>query len=148
MAKFAFDIDPAFARLMERVGNFDEIAPRVLSAGGSVLLTYVKNGIKASGHEGAGELRKSLRMKVFQGKTSGWYASVNPLGYSNKYKDKNGAIKTRAEKVSNAQKLIAIEYGTRYQDAKPFLQKAVNDAMKDIEDVMQKEFEEVVLDGR
>ena len=144
MANLNFVIDNDFTRMIERLENVEEIAPKILHAGGSVLLTYVKRGIIANGSDKSHQLYRSMNMKVFKGKHGGFYATVNPLGYSQKYMDKDGNIKTRSEAVANARKLIAIEYGTRKQYPKPFMQKAINDAKSEIEKVMQQVFEEEV----
>lgn len=145
MGNLVFNVDNGFARMIERMDNFDEIAPKMLKSAGGILETYIKRGI--SKHDETGELYKSIALTVYKSKY-GWYALVHPRGYARSKRSSDGGRMNRSDKVPNAQKLMSLEYGTRKQPARPFIQAAINNAANDVERVLWQIYEEEVLNGR
>lgn len=137
MGKFDFKIDPEFVRTLERMGDFDAIAPRLLDGAVPILeRRVVAEANKYHKYSRDYELVKSIKKtKSFKSK-KGWFVTVRPTG-------------TDSGGVRNMEKMAHLEYG--YDDRggkhiapKPILTKALNDSTAEVTAKMQEIFEEVV----
>lgn len=141
MAKFDFEMDPNFVRMLEQMANIDELAPKILEGAGPILKSHVVSEVdKHHEYSQDNELVQSIEAtKAFKNKY-GWFLSVRPKG-----KDKNG--------VRNMEKMAHLEYGYYSRKNKihiqpiPILTKAINDAKGPVEKRMQEIFEKEVLNG-
>ena len=138
MGKFEFQMDPEFVRMLERMGDIDVLAPKVLEGAAPILKAHViAETDKHHEYSKDYELVKSIKSsKAFKNKY-GWYLSVRPTGT-----DKSG--------VRNMEKMAHLEYGYYSHKNKiriqpiPILTKAINDAKSEVERRMQQIFEEEV----
>ncbi|MDT4373005.1 HK97 gp10 family phage protein [Blautia coccoides] len=125
----AFDIH-GFDELlqeMELLGDFDEIAPKMLEEAAPILEKEVVR--QASTHWDSGDMVKSIKKTgASAGKTGGYYLAVRPTG-----KDKKG--------VRNMEKMAYFEYGVKGRPAAPILTTAVNNAEPGVMKKMQEVFD-------
>lgn len=127
----AFDIH-GFDDLMkelDEIGDFDEIAPKMLEEAAPILEKEVVR--QASTHWDSGDMVKSIKKTgATAGKNGGYYLAVRPTG-----KDKKG--------VRNMEKMAYFEYGVKGRPAAPILETAVNNAepgvMKEMQEVFDRE---------
>ena len=124
--------------------DFDLIAEEALNETGTILERSMKEACKNSvDHEGDSELANSIKAtKPIKTKNGAWIVRVSPTGYSKTktYYAKNGkGVRTKRKySVSNALKAIWKEYGIPgHQAAKPFMQKACNEARAMTEKIIQ-----------
>ena len=126
-------------RLSRLGGRSDEIAEKVLTAGGEVVLQKVKSslasvigkGTKYDSHS-TGELERSLGL-----------SSVK-MDRDGNHNIKIGFAEPRSDGGSNAKIANVIEYGKHGQPAKPFLKPAKSAAKSACEAAMAQKFEEEV----
>jgi len=114
----------------------DEIVPRVLEAGGKVMLNQTKNN-----------LRTVIGKTKYPSRTTG--ELVNALGVSGarmdregNYNVKVGFSEPRRDGESNAKIANIIEYGKHGQPAKPFLKPAKSSAKDACIETMKSKLEE------
>lgn len=128
----AFDIH-GFDELlqeMELLGDFDEIAPKMLEEAAPILEKEVVR--QASTHWDSGDMVKSIKKTgASVGKTGGYYLAVRPTG-----KDKKG--------VRNMEKMAYLEYGVKDRPAVPVLTTAVRNAETEVMKKMQEVFDREV----
>jgi len=127
MAKVEIKLPEDFLLKLSRLGDkTDEIIPRVLEAGGDIVLTKVKSNLKASVGRGTknesrstGELVRSLGLsKARQDRDGNWNVKI-------------GFAEPRKDGASNAKIANILEYGRHGQPPRPFLKPAkiqTNDA--------------------
>lgn len=132
MGKFRIDGLDESIRELERLGRFGEIAPKAVDAAAPILEKTVKAAVANAADRGyaEGDLEKSIRKTKAKMNQYGAFAVVKPNG-----KDRKG--------ISNADKLMRLEYGRSGQAPHPCLAKAVSDAEEDcikaMEEVIEKE---------
>ena len=122
----SFKMPEIFLMKVSTLGNkTDEIIPRVLDAGGKIVLAKVKGNLRAVIGKGTkyksrstGELVKALGVSR---------ARVNRRG---DHDVKVGFSESRSDKKANAMLANILEYGKHGQPAKPFLKTAAS-ASKD-----------------
>ncbi len=122
MAKAQMKMPDEFLEKLSSLGEkTDEIAGKVLKAGGEVVLTKVKSALSSSIGNGnkepsrsTGELQKALGLSP---------ARVNRNG---DYDVKIGFAEPRRDGGSNAKIANILEYGKHGQPARPFLAPAKN----------------------
>lgn len=128
----AFDIH-GFEDLMkelDEIGNFDEVAPKMLEEAVPILEKEVVR--QASNHWDSGDMVKSIKKTgASAGKTGGYYLAVRPTG-----KDEKG--------VRNMEKMAYLEYGVKGRAATPILATAVNNAEPEVMKKMQEVFDREV----
>jgi len=129
MGKFDFEFDPELVRQLERLENFDEIAPKILDGAVPILERSVNKEV--SKHKITGDLAGSIKKTKANKNQYGWFVTVRPTG-----KDRKG--------VRNMEKLVYAEYGTSQQSPTPIITKALNDARSEVENKMQEIFNEVI----
>lgn len=128
MAKFSFTMPDDFIEQLNKCSNIDKIAPKMIDEATPIVVDSIKNNL--ANHKNSGDLDKSVKAKKAEkGKYDGYYGRVYFAGY--------GSTK---EKVPNALKAVALEYGTVNQVAEPFMDKSVNDVEKQVMDTMQEVF--------
>jgi HK97 gp10 family phage protein len=124
-----------FAERLSKLGSkTDEIIPRVLEAGGEVVLEMVRSNLqsKLSG-ESTGELARSLGLSTAKQNRdgSGWDVKV-------------GFAESRSDGGSNAKLANILEYGKHGQPARPFLKPAKTKSKQACVDAMKAKFESEV----
>lgn len=129
MGKFDFEFDSELVRQLERLSNFDEIAPKILDETVPILEKYVKS--ETAKHNRTKDMLNSIKKTKANKNKYGWFVTVRPTG-----KDRKG--------VRNMEKMAHAEYGTSKQPPTPILTKALNDARQEVTDKMQEIFNEVV----
>lgn len=129
MGKFDFQIDPEFTKQLERLANFDKIAPKVLDGAVPILERHVKS--ETAKHKRTGDMVDSVKKTRAIKNKYGWFVTVRPTGV-----DRNG--------VRNMEKMAHAEYGTSKQPPTPILTKAINDATPEVTEKMQEIYNEEV----
>ena len=131
--------DEFLQRLSKLGSKTDEIAAKVLEAGGEVVLAKVKNNLSSVVGSGTkypsrstGELERSLGLSP---------AKVDRSGNHN---IKIGFSEPRSDGGSNAKIANIIEYGKHGQPAKPFLKPAKSSSKAAAISALQKAFDEEV----
>lgn len=126
-------------RLSQMGAKSDEIAEKMLEAGGEVLLSRVKSnlaGVIGKGtkypSESTGELERSLGL------------SPAKLDRNGNHNIKVGFSEPRSDGGSNAQIANIIEYGKHGQPAKPFLKPAKSASKAAVIEAMKQTFEQEV----
>ena len=126
-------------RLSQLGAKSDEIAEKMLEAGGEVLLSRVKSnlaGVIGKGtkypSESTGELERSLGL------------SPAKLDRNGNHNIKVGFSEPRADGGSNAQIANIIEYGKHGQPAKPFLKPAKSASKAAVIEAMKQAFEQEI----
>lgn len=126
-------------RLSQLGAKSDEIAEKMLEAGGEVLLSRVKSnlaGVIGKGtkypSESTGELERSLGL------------SPAKLDRNGNHNIKVGFSEPRSDGGSNAQIANIIEYGKHGQPAKPFLKPAKSASKAAVIEAMKQIFEQEV----
>lgn len=142
MGKFDFEFDTELVRQLERLENFDEIAPRILDESVPILERHVKREL--ANHRRTSTLLNSVKKTKANKNRYGWFVTVRPTGTSKIYMDDKGVIRKRKKPVRNMEILAHAEYGTSKQSPVPILTKALNDARQEVTDKMQEIFNEVV----
>ena len=122
------------SRLSEKT---DEIVPKVLAAGGNVVLSKVKSNLSSAVGRGTkeksratGELERSLGLSpAKQNRKGDWDVKV-------------GFAEPRSDGGSNAKLANILEYGKSGQPARPFLKPAKSSSKKACEEAMIAKLEE------
>lgn len=141
MAKVEIKMPEDFLLRLSRLSEkTDEIIPKVLEAGGEVVLAKVKNNLSSVVGKGTkeksrstGELERSLGLSPAKQKRdgSGWDVKV-------------GFAEPRRDGGSNAKLANIIEYGKSGQPAKPFLKPAKSTSRKQCIEAMKAKLDEEV----
>ena len=140
MAKAEVQLPEELLTRLSQLGTkSDEIAEKMLEAGGEVLLARVKSnlaGVIGKGtkypSESTGELERSLGL------------SPAKLDRNGNHNIKVGFSEPRADGSSNARIANIIEYGKHGQPAKPFLKPAKTASRQECIDAMTKALDEEV----
>lgn len=129
MAAFELDFPDDFMKQLFQTDSA-EICMKALEEAAPILEEEMKNEIRSNGHELSGELIDSIKATKPKKTNNGAYiVSVRPTGYSkiNSYSVKKNGKKLRKYPVSNALKMIWIEYGVNgRQPARPFMTRVMN----------------------
>ena len=130
MAVFDVDLPDDFLHDLLN-SDSEEICMQALKEAAPIMENAMKVSLRQDNHELSGELIESIKAARPKKATNGAYiVNVRPTGYStvNSYSVKRGNGKVRKYKVSNALKMIWIEYGVNgRQPARPFLTRTVNE---------------------
>lgn len=132
MAKVEFDFPSDLMNQLQRAGNMDYLAKKMITAAIPTLERNVKK--ECASHRRTGSMVNSVKAtKVAKYKNgSGYYAVVRPTG-----KDERG--------VRNMEKLAHAELGTSHQAATPILSKAVAESEDEVNEIMQRVYNLEVL---
>lgn len=132
MGRFDFQIPVEFLRQLGRLADVEKYAPQMLEAAIPVLVRSVKASLKLSAYrDPTGQTVASIKASRIIHNKYGWFLTVRPTGYDNKG-------------VRNMEKAAYLEYGTSKQPARPWADRASNNAKEEALDAMQKAFEEAV----
>lgn len=141
MAKVQIKLPTEFEERLSRLGNqTDAIIPKVLEAGGEVVLAKVKSNLSSVVGRGTkeesrstGELERSLGLSPAKQKRdgSGWDVKI-------------GFREPRSDGTSNAKIANILEYGRHGQTPKPFLKPAKSASKNDCVAAMKSKFESEV----
>lgn len=140
MAKAEVQMPEELLTRLSRLGSkSDEIAEKMLEAGGEVLLARVKSNLSSVvgkdtkyASKSTGELERSLGL------------SPAKLDRDGNHNIKVGFSEPRSDGGSNAQIANIIEYGKHGQPAKPFLKPAKSASKASVVDAMTRTFEQEV----
>jgi len=140
VAKAEIQMPEEFLERLSALGEkTDEIAERVLEAGGEVVLSKVKSNLASVvgkntkvASRSTGELERSLGM------------TPPKVDRDGNYNIKIGFAEPRSDGDSNAKIANILEYGRHGQPAKPFLKPAKSASKKACEAAMMQKFEEEV----
>jgi HK97 gp10 family phage protein len=140
MAKVSFKMPEAFLlKASKLAARTDEIIPRVLEAGGEVVLEKVKDNLSAI-------IGRDTKLPP---RSTG--ELLSSLGLSGARQDKNGDFNVkvgfdepRSGGGSNAKIANILEYGRHGQPAKPFLAPAKSSSKKACIEAMSKKLEEEI----
>lgn len=124
----AFDIHGVdeLMKELEELGDFDEIAPKMLEEAVPILEHEVVK--QATAHWDSGDMVKSIKKTgAIAGKRGGYYICVRPTG-----KDHKG--------VRNMEKMAYFEFGVKDRPAVPILSTAVRNAESEVMKKMQETF--------
>lgn len=129
MAVFDVDFPEDFLSQLLQTDS-EEICMKALKESAPILEEEMKNTLKADRHELSSELINSIKAADPKRASNGAYiVNVRPTGYSkiNSYSVKGNGKRIRKYPVSNALKMIWLEYGVNgRQPARPFLTRTVN----------------------
>lgn len=129
--------------------QFEVIAEEALESAAPVLEKSMKSAAKAAvQHEGESEMVNSIKAgKPIKTKTDAYIVNVGPKGYSKNYYQK-GKKKKKKYPVSNALKLIWMEYGIQsakhHQVPRPILERATKDAQEGVLQRMQETYDRLI----
>lgn len=138
MAKTAVKFPDELLQKLSRLGSqTDEIAEKILCAGGEIALKKVKTNLSAvvgnsENSRSTGELERSLGLSPVM------------LDKSGNYDIKVGFSEPRSDGSSNAKIANILEYGSSKQTAKPFIKPAKSAVKKQCKAAMQAALEEEV----
>ena len=141
MAKIEMKMPEEFLLKLSRLGEkTDEIIPKVLEAGGEVVLAKVKSNLSSVVGRGTkvksrstGELERSLGLSPAKQKRdgSGWDIKV-------------GFAEPRSDGGSNAKIANILEYGKHGQPPKPFMKPARRQSRNAAIEAMKEKFDQEV----
>ena len=142
MADLGFNIpDDYLKELLDN--NFEELAPQMIEETLPILETSIQRHLSSVVHDGTGELVNSIAVtKPKKTKTDAYIGNVYIKGQSKNHYY-GGSTHKRQYAVSNALKAIWLNYGNAHQAARPWLIPAVNSCQGEIEDKLQKKWEEI-----
>lgn len=126
MAQFDIQgLDQLIAKL-DRLGRFDDVAPKMLEEAVPILEREVVR--QATLHWDSGDMTKSIRKTgAMAGSGGGMYIAVRPTGTDHKG-------------IRNMEKMAWLEYGVKGRAATPVLTTAVLDAKPEVLRKMQEVF--------
>ena len=143
MARAEFKLPDEFMDKLSRLGDkTDEIVPRVLEAGGEVVLARVRGNLQAV-------IGKNL--SIFSPKSRSTGKLVSALGVSptklnreGNFDVKIGFAEPRSDGGSNAKIANVLEYGKHNQPARPFLKPAKSQSREACISAMKAKLEEEI----
>lgn len=105
MAAFDFSFDEDFMKSLGSLAQVERYAPKMINESLPILEKKLKRTIEIYDHIDSGDLLKSISVrKAKKSKKGGFYGCVYPKGVDSKG-------------MSNAEKLIWLEYGTKHSIA-------------------------------
>ena len=144
MARFEVKGFDGILSKLDRMGQFERIAPKMMDAGMEVLQEEFV--AEASKHKDTGEMVESIKPTgLIAGKDGSYYMCTRPTGYAKKRKKWKNARKGRGEgngkiMVRNMEKLVWLEYGVKGRAATPIVKKAVIRAKDGVINAMKEVF--------
>lgn len=139
MAKMTIYSPDALIEKLQKLGDVDEYAPKMLNEGIKPLKEAIRqNALK---HKDTGEMVASIKdSKPKKKKDGSWNKNTFFSGYDRNRKPTPSDPKG----VANARKAMSLEYGTSKQPATPFIRPAVVATKNDCLDAMQGAFNKEV----
>jgi HK97 gp10 family phage protein len=141
MAKMTVTIPTDLIDKLEKLGQAsEEISKKMLVAGAAILRDKVDKNLKRNLYSGRGYGKKyptgALERSLTTDKPKRTKSGAMSIRLYFKGKDSKG--------VANGQKAMSMEYGTSKQQAKPFIRPAVASSENEVNDEMQKVFDQEV----
>lgn len=129
MAGFTIDGIDDSIRQLEKAGDLESIAPKMIDEATPVLEEALKAEVQQAASKGyaTGELASSIKKSKAKRNEYGYFGAVRPTG-----KDEKG--------VRNMEKLAYLHYGTTKQEADPVVTKAVARAEPKVYEKMQEAY--------
>lgn len=150
MAVFSFDFPEELPTELMEPTDVDELCEAMLRGAAPLLEREMKREINrvTSKEYSTGAAAESIKCKSPRKYRNGdWTISITPRGYS-KHTFRTGNGKKRTYEVSNALKLIWLNYGIPgHQVARPFLTRAMDNARKSVIEKMQEIYNKKVGGG-
>lgn len=116
---------------LDKLGRFDEVAPKMMKAGMEILQEEVV--AEASKHKDTGAMAASIKPTgLMAGYGGGYYMCTRPTG-----RDKKG--------VHNMEKMVYLEFGVKGRPATPVITSAVIRAEPRVLQAMQEVFNREVM---
>ena len=147
MAGFEVEFPDDFLSELFETGA-DDICEQALKDAAPIMEAEMKRVLKQDGHELSGELIASIKStSPKKSKNGAWIVNVRPTGYStiNSFSVKRKGNRIRKFSVSNALKMLWIEYGVNgRQPARPFLTRVTNQVGKATMEKMQETYNRMV----
>lgn len=114
MAQFSMDGVDDLIRQLDRLGDLDRIAPKMIEESLPILEDSLKEVVAEEVTHGyaTGDMVQSIKKTKSLRNQYGYFGAVHPTG-----KDRKG--------VRNMEKLAYLHYGTSRQSARPVMEKAV-----------------------
>lgn len=143
MAQFEFELPEDFLKQLGKLEQVEQYATKMLEESVPYAVQSLKNALQT--HNATGELINSISAgKPYQTRNGAWIIQASPKGYSKNrmYYDnrtKSAVISKRKYKLTNAAKLIFMEYGTSREAPRP----VVATATKNCESAVMAKMEEV-----
>lgn len=148
MARFSLNMPDSLLDGAMAAASPDQLRAVVDSASPILEKSMEKELKSAVRHGGDSEVVKSIKAnKAKQAKNGAYIATVFPHGKSKKPRYPNGSRKERIPPVSNAMKAAVLNYGKKGQPARPWLAKSVNSVRTQVEEQLEKAFEEKLDDN-
>lgn len=134
MAQFEIHGFEKFLTQLDRLGQLEEVAPKMLEAGMEALQEEVV--AEALKHKDTGEMAASIKPnKPTVSANGSYYMYTGPTGYASR----KGRVKVR-----NMEKLVWLEYGVKGRPATPVITAAVIRAEPKVVQKMRAVFEQEV----
>lgn len=132
---------------LDRLGRFDEVAPKMMNAGMEILQKEVI--AEASKHKDTGEMVGSIKQTGLTRYTNGdYYMCTRPTGYASGKKWRNSRRShgegSGRRRLRNMEKLVYLEYGVKGRPATPVIKTAVIRSEQGVIQAMRKVFENEV----
>ena len=134
------ELDNLIKGLSDLGSDINEVAKDCINAAAPTLENALKKNIRSVTNRkdkrtgkpySTGELERSIAATEAKTNAYGNFAAIRPVG-------------TDANGVRNGEKLAYLEYGTSEQEARPVMQKSINEAEPQTKEIIQKHFEEHV----
>lgn len=145
MAQFDVNGFDELLRKLDRLGRFEDVAPKMMDAGMEVLQNEVV--AEASKHKDTGEMAESIQPTgISKGTNGSYYMCTRPTGYASRRGKWKNARKGKGEgkgrtRVRNMEKLVWLELGVKGRPATPVITKAVIRAEPGVVRAMREVFE-------
>lgn len=144
MSQFDINGFDEMLSVLDRLGQFDRIAPQMMEAGMEILQEEVVN--EASKHKDTGEMVESIKPTGISKSANGsYYMCTRPTGYASERKWRNSrkghGEGSGKQRLRNMEKLLYLEYGVKGRPATPVIKSAVIRAEPGVVSAMRKVFE-------
>lgn len=148
MAKFTVNMPDDMYNQAIRASNPENIKAAIDGATPILEKSMKKELRSAVKHSGESDVVAAIKAnKAKRAKNGAYIATVYPKGKSSKPRAPYGSNKSRIPPVSNAMKAAILNYGKKGQPARPWLAKSVNNVRTQVENSLEKAFEEKINEG-
>lgn len=144
MGRFDFQMPDGFIKQLGRLADVEKYAPEMLKAATPIVVRTTQSALKtAAGKDPTGLMVESVKATKIVHNKNGWFVRVGPSGIDTDYETLDG-VKQRTVPIRNMEKAAYLEYGTSKQSAKPWANRATNDAAEQAMSAMREAFEREV----
>lgn len=146
MAEFDVHGFEGFLKDLDRLGCFEDVAPKMMDAGMEVLQKEVVEA--ASKHKDTGDMVESIKPTGLTKSANGsYYMCTRPTGYASRgWRNgrKSHGERSGRQRLRNMEKLVYLEYGVKGRPATPVIKSAIIKAEPGVVQAMRKVFEQEV----